>query len=174
MLPRYWHSKNKIYLLILFGLLVIGIILALLNTPIIISYAQVYLFMNGLKSIFNYILINLITDPSSQILVTISNLFGIPIFSFYYTNILPSLKIFETMLGYGLIMFSIINLALFKFDLSKVFPRIIDFHIITTINSLAGAIILIGLIFANMTIIGMCALYFGLISVYLVYIIPLK
>jgi len=185
---NFWTYNNRKFVIFNSGLLIFGIILVLINFYIIDSYVANYAFMNGLRNIFNILFNNMVAYVDLQTPEAFSILNNIAIFNLLLNNLImassppsifpflqsffPNTGIIDLIFGLSIVIFSAINLILLKFEIRKLFPKIIDLQFLNIFNSLVISTLIIGISFGNNFVIGFCTLYFALIIFFLINLSP--
>ncbi|MHA1301068.1 MAG: hypothetical protein ACTSO9_16730 [Candidatus Helarchaeota archaeon] len=185
-----WTYQNKNLVMFNVGLLIFGTILTLINFYIIDSYVSSFHFMNAMRAGFDqlYALISAYADLQTPEYFKI--LYHIMISNFWYNNLvlmasppslfpflasrLPNTNIMDFIVGFSLLIFSILNLILLNFDITKLFYKPIDFLFFNIFTAFAISGSLIGVLYINMFLIGFCTLYFVVILFFLINEIPSK
>ena len=175
-------SKKK-SIIILISLLILGTIFAIFNTTIILSFAgankilgewqkflddSLLILLVNFKDMAFEIIINMIQFYSLKIVQVSIMKLSIPLSTF--SNLIyipPNTGIFEVILGYGLIIYSLVNLIVINFDLSKVFSEPLYFQITHIIISIVSGTLLVGLIFYDHYFMGISGFILALCISYL-------
>ena len=182
-------------------LLIFGSFLAVFSSFITQAFADAYQFMNELRGVFNFFSSNmlsyyttLVEETTLESLINFYNelalnLSMITVYNYLYTHILlvnnpsfltiifnlpPTAAIPDVILGFSLTFYCSLNLIQ---TIYKIFPEIIKpyiLQILFVINSISGAVIIIGIIFLNIVIIAISTLIIILSFTYVALWLPIK
>jgi len=150
-----------------------GTILGVFSSYKVQNFADAYGFMNGLRSLWELLLSNLIAYPDVQSPELISNLFNITVFNFLYTNILlitspsfltillnlpPNPAIIDVVVGFSLVIFFTFNLIMFVHGEALKISNTMGIQILILVISISGSVIIIGIMFINFFIVALASL----------------